>query len=336
MRWSCGVSTPAPPEAVILLHGDGPVEAAAHHLQAFGLARVLPFGAHPGTSQPVMHGELSRSGNLRLVGLSGRFGRGSLHGTTNSYTARDGQALPYFHHACDAGAVAIVLHGASAHGDRYAVLGAWLRHQGLAETYAPTLRGHHGAGPPGDVAYRDQLLHDLEDLVADVKQRSPGKRLVLIAHSVAGGLALRYAARANDLAGLVLFAPYLGLGAPTERRSTGRGWVRVHALRAAALAAVEALGLHAWQHLPILGFHPPAALCDGTETRRYSYRLARAFEPAGVPRCPTLVLAGTADEVFEASAYPRVFPDAVLIPGASHLGVVFHPEAHARISAWWP
>jgi alpha-beta hydrolase superfamily lysophospholipase len=322
---------------LILLHGDGPVAEAARQLAGFGLARVVPYGdprAFPGADHPVMRGELARDGRLRLTGLAGRYGVGDLHGTPGSYMARDGVALPCFHHASDADTVAIVLHGASAHGDRYAVLGAWLREQGLAETYAPTLRGHHGAGAP--LAYRDQLLDDLDDLVAAIRGRSPGKRLVLIGHSVAGGLALRYAARSDVLAGLVLFAPYMGPGAPTERRAAGRGWVRVRVGRTLALAALDALGLHAFEDRPILSFHPPAALCDGTETLAYSYRLVRACEPAGRPRCRTLVLAGDADEVFEARAYPRALPGARLIPGASHLGVVFHPQAHALVASWWP
>ncbi|MDB5099018.1 MAG: Alpha/beta hydrolase [Cyanobacteria bacterium RYN_339] len=330
---------------LILLYpgpGAGPVDEAASHLAGFGISRVAVLTESPDprpymrSETPVMLGELAADGGIALAGVAGRYGRGSLHGTPGRLTARDGATLTYRHHASDADTVAIVLHGASAHGDRYAVLAAWLREQGLAETYAPTLRGHHGSGPRrGDVETRDALVDDLADLVAHVRLRAPGKRIVLLAHSVAGGLALRYAAHSDDLGGLVLFAPYLGPGAPTERRAAGRGWVRVHVARTLGLAALGLLGVHAFDHLPILTFSPPLALRDGTETLTYSFRLARAFEPAGRPRCPTLVLAGEEDEVFEARAYPRALPGALLVQGASHLGVVFHPVAHAHVARWW-
>lgn len=342
-------------------------EELASYISGYGLARVyvmtsLPTGSGsltPGdlpleglpvqkADAPLLIGTHEPDGRLDLTFVSGRYGTGRIPAPSR-FRARDGAQLAYHHATCDADRAVILVPGASAHGELYAPFARYLAHQGLANAYVLNLRGHYlSDGRPGDVDHVAQLEDDLSDLIGHLKSQSPRTRIVLAGHSMGAGLVLRFAGGpyAEQVDGYMLLAPYLGPLTSTTRAGGNNGWVRVHKGRAVMLAALNALGLRAWNHATLLEFDLPQAVRDGTEVLRYSYRMAAALTPplayrrclSGIPR-PTLALIGSQDEMFEPTAYPAAFAGAAstrlrTVPEATHLGLMFHPETH-RICAEW-
>jgi hypothetical protein len=57
----------------------------------------------------------------------------------------------------------------------------------------------------------------------------------------------------TGLRGFVLLAPYLGYQAPTSRPDSG-GWVAANVPRILALNVLHAVGITAWEGLPVLRF----------------------------------------------------------------------------------
>lgn len=303
---------------------------------------------HEEGDAPLLLGSHSPDGQLELTFVSGRYGSGRVP-APRTFAARDGVPLAYHHFPAESQRVVILVHGASAHGQLYAPFARFLSHRGLAHVYVPNLRGHHlSGGRRGDVDHAAQLEDDLADLIRLIKAQAPGARIVLAGHSMGAGLVLRFAsgAHAAQVDGYMLLAPYLGPGAPPTRSGGDNGWVTIHKPRALGLAALNALGIRAWNHATLLEFDLPTAIRDGTEVLRYSYRMAAAMTPTlDYRRClrslgkPTLALVGSRDEMFDPEAYHAAFrgvPNSrlELVPQASHLGLVFQPETH-RVCAQW-
>jgi pimeloyl-ACP methyl ester carboxylesterase len=138
----------------------------------------------------------------------------------------------------------------------------------------------------------------------------------------------------------VLLAPFVQHDAPTARPDAG-GWARVLTRRVIGLAILNAVGVRALNHLPVIQFRFPASVLDGplggTATRAYSYRLNTGFAPrrdwgrdvAALP--PYLLVAGARDEAFVADAYASALAPHnpggtfVVLDGVGHLGVVDAP-----------
>ena len=265
-----------------------------------------------------------------------------------TFSARDGSALPLRHFAADSRCTLILLHGSGYHGRYLAPLASRLAGAGAARVYVPDLRGH-GLAPVrrGDLAYADQLEHDLADLVASVRARHPGTCVAIAGHSSGGGLALRFAGgeRGDEAAGYALLAPYLGHTAPTTRSRSG-GWARPRIPVIVALSLLGAFGVHALDGLAVLRFDMPEPVRDGSETLAYSWRMTQGFGPRdwrrdlAAVRRPLLVLVGADDEAFHAALYPEaVRAEAAsarvdIVPGVSHLGIVGAPEVAASRAEW--
>lgn len=257
-----------------------------------------------------------------------------------SYQARDGAALGYRHYAgSDPDApLLIFIHGSGWHGAAYDGLARRIAERGGIEVALPDLRGH-GPDPQtrGDIAYVGQLEDDIADLASAL--RKPGQQLILGGHSSGGGLVVRYAGgRYRDsLDGAVLLAPYLKYNAPTMRPDSG-GWARPLTRRIIGLTMLNAVGIRALNGLTAIQFNFPDEVLTGprgdTATASYSYRLNTSYAPrndyladiAALP--PFLLIAGTDDESFVASAYEPLMKTANpngqyrLLDGQSHLGVI--------------
>jgi alpha-beta hydrolase superfamily lysophospholipase len=214
-----------------------------------------------------------------------------------------------------------------------------LQAQGIA-AYALDMRGHGASGAHGDVAYVGQLDDDLADFMAPLRAQFPAARISLIGHSSGGGFALRTAGGANhDLFdNYVLLAPFLHSDAPTTRPNAG-GWVNVAVPRIVGLSLLDKLGVHWFEHLPVLMFAlPPEAAANHTVS--YSYRLQLSYRPhadyladvRGITR-PVWLLVGAADELFKAEQYgPLLEPlqpmlKVQVLLGVNHLGAVVDPRA---------
>ncbi|KIN61298.1 Alpha/beta hydrolase [Sulfitobacter noctilucae] len=242
----------------------------------------------------------------------------------------------------------VLVHGSGWHGMQFDGLARQL--SATADVVVPDLRGHGTQpGRRGDIDYIDQFEDDLADLIT--AQAKPGQKVILGGHSSGGGLVVRFAGGVHrDLIdGAVLLAPFLKHNAPTMRPDAG-GWSNPLLRRIIGLSMLNTVKITALNHLTIMQFRMPQVVLDGplgdTATTRYSYRLNTGFAPRGdylgdVAKLPPFVLiAGTADEAFVATAYEASLSGAtdkgqyVLVDGVGHLDIVNAPETAAVIEGF--
>ena len=136
-------------------------------------------------------------------------------------TTADGLKLELREWPCtDARGTVLIVHGLGEHIGRYEHVAAQLL-RGGRNVVGYDLRGHGmSEGPRGAVGHPDDLLHDLELVIDDVRRRHPGP-LVLLGHSmggliaarmVAGGLESPLPAWHRPVDALVLSSPALDAG----------------------------------------------------------------------------------------------------------------------------
>ncbi len=241
------------------------------------------------------------------------------------------------------GPLVVMVHGSGWAGVQFAHLAPTLP----AHVLVPDLRGHGAApGRRGDLDHIGQFEEDLADLIN--AHRAPGQKVVLLGHSSGGGLALRFAGGAyGDLIdAAILLAPFLQYDAPTTRANSG-GWARPLTRRLIGLSMLNAVGIRALNGLTVIEFNHPEAVRSGPlghlATSAYSYRLNTSYAPrrayldeiAALP--PFLLVAGQADEAFDASAYAPLMQQATdkgryeVLPGVGHLDVVDDAATRAAI-----
>ncbi len=238
----------------------------------------------------------------------------------------------------------IAIHGSSATSHSLHPLGKALSAEGIT-VYAPDIRGHGGTGRRGDIDYAAQLDDDLAEFASAVKTCQPKADLVLLGFSSGGGFALHIAGSAAGkmFARTVLLAPMLGPYAPTAR-SGKSPWVTPYVPRIIAIMLLNQLGIHAFDHLPVLAFGIPPARAD-LLTGLYSFRLMRAFGTLDYAAdlknvaSPITILAGEKDELFFAERFEptvkaiRADVAVTIIPGLNHIGMITDPRAVPDIAA---
>ena len=133
--------------------------------------------------------------------------------STGTLTARDGTALFTRRWTPDFGekGSVVLVHGVHEHSGRHAGLAAALLARGL-DVFAYDHRGHgQSGGARADVEAFGDYVADLEAVMAEVRDASAGRPVVLIGHSMGGLVAAEYVVEhgASGLAGLVLSSPAL-------------------------------------------------------------------------------------------------------------------------------
>jgi alpha-beta hydrolase superfamily lysophospholipase len=108
-----------------------------------------------------------------------------------------------------------IVHGFGEHSGRYDQLCKHLN----AHRYSVTCYDHRGHGLsdglPGHVDAFKEYEDDLNRVLAAIRERSAGRPIFLVAHSMGGLVVLRYlASRSNEVAGAAISAPLIGLGSP--------------------------------------------------------------------------------------------------------------------------
>jgi len=266
------------------------------------------------------------------------------------FPARDGEQLAYRVYESTAERILIFIHGSTYHGGGYHALAAALSLGGAAKVVLPNLRGHYMSGQRrGDVDYIGQLEDDLDDLIKFLRS---SEHLIgpitLGGHSSGGGLAIRFAggAHAGEVSSYLLLAPIIPRS-PAVKGGTAGGWANLHWQRLYGLLALNAIGIHGFDGLPIVAFNKPAKFWDGTETLSYSYRLNASYHPrykydddirALSER--TLVLVGANDEAVDAEALRALMaadaPQAqtTVMPGINHLRLSSNPAALDVAANW--
>jgi pimeloyl-ACP methyl ester carboxylesterase len=257
----------------------------------------------------------------------------------------------------------VLLHGILSTGAELETAARELQAATGARVIRLDLRGHglsaHGpAETPGDLAHIGQWEEDAADVVAALRRESPGAPIVLGGHSMGGGIAMRYALRRQashdvpDVDGYLLFAPHLGERSPTTRQAPASSPknaggksapppIRVNVPRILGLALLNLARIHALNGLDVLAFDLPFPL----PFRSYTFRAIASSAPEDYRAAlkadakPLLVVVGAQDEAFHAEEYPAVVAlhrngKAVIVPGASHDGVLRNPAALAAAEEW--
>lgn len=263
----------------------------------------------------------------------------------STFTARDGSKLAFRAYAPAGGSAAgsvVLVHGSSARGSSMHVMAKAFAQAGYA-AYALDVRGHGDSGVRGRIAYVGQLEDDIEDFARAAMLTRPA---TLVGFSSGGGFALRFAgsARQELFSSYLLLSPFISQNAPTYRPASG-GWVSVGLPRYVAIAALDAAGMRAFNHLPVTRF----ALNEEARrflTPQYSFALAQNFRPMRdyrsnirAIRQPLAVLAGRDDELFLAERFEEVFRDegknvpVTLLPGIDHIRLTLDPAAVQAVIA---
>ncbi|MGA2818993.1 MAG: alpha/beta hydrolase [Xanthobacteraceae bacterium] len=239
--------------------------------------------------------------------------------------------------------VVIAIHGSSATSSSLHPLAKALSAQRIA-VYAPDIRGHGQTGVRGDIDFAGQLDDDLADFVATVAARHPNAKLVLLGFSSGGGYALHAAATplGKKFQRAVLLSPMLGPRAPTYRPT--EAWATPYIPRIIALALLNRVGIHAFDHLTVLAFAIDPKRAD-ILTDHYSWLLTRDFATNDYAAdlrnaaCPIAVLVGEKDELFDAAKFAptiaavRTDIPVTVIAGLSHIEMTTDPRAVPSIVA---
>ena len=265
------------------------------------------------------------------------------------YTARDGASLAYRTYPAGDKTVVVLIHGsAGSSADMHAMAKA-MQAKGIT-VYVPDLRGHGDNHPHGDINYLGQLDDDMADFMHVIKPRHQGAQWTLIGFSSGAGFALRIAAEpvGQSFDRYILLSPFLRFDAPTVRTesATPAGqvstqpmvWTTVSVGRMIGLEALNAVGIHFFDGLPVIHFAVPPDVPSVTDA--YSWRLLLNFQPhedfAADIRAvskPMQVFVGAKDELFLAEKFEPVFDadrkdiPVTILPDFGHVDMVTNPGA---------
>jgi len=272
--------------------------------------------------------------------------------TSNSvkFTMADGKKLTANHFKSDSKTTVILVHGVLSSSFTMNKSAGLVREALNAEVFAVDLRGHgNSEGKPGDVDFIDQYAADLSDIVKKIRAEKPNGKIILAGHSMGGGIILRYAMRKDfpTVEGYLLFTPLLGQDAPTipqadsTKQSNEEPFLKIHIQRIIGLKMLNSINNHQYDGLPVLFFNLPPE----SPIKRYSYRANESMSPANYKdglkaiNKPLIVLVGSKDEAFVASAFEKAIKengsgDVFVLNGISHNGIRQNSEAMKLIKKW--
>jgi non-heme chloroperoxidase len=265
------------------------------------------------------------------------------------FRARDGDALSYRFYDAPSERILIFIHGSSYHGGGYDALARYVSVAGAAKVVLPNMRGHYFSGRRrGDVEYIGQYEDDIVDLIRELRRQGHMGPIILGGHSSGAGFVLRFAGglgpKQEAIAGYIALAPIIPRTAAVRGGDAG-GWNVIDLPRILGLVALNAVGVHGFDGLPIIAFNKPASAWNGTETLTYSWRLNSSYHPrndyaSDVRAMPAnaLILVGDSDEAVDGSALLALLKDAgyrgaaEILAQTTHFGIFHTPEALQRVA----
>lgn len=270
--------------------------------------------------------------------------------TPVKFRMKDGKSLFARKFAQNSKTTLILIHGVLSNSFPMNKTAGLLSETMNAEVYAIDLRGHgESDGKPGDVDFIDQYAADLAEVVKKIRKDKPKGKIIIAGHSMGGGISLRYAQNNKfpKVDGFLLFAPLLGQNTPTIPQTTSvtqsneEPFLKIHIQRLIGLKILNSIGITEHNGLNVLFFNLPAE----SPLKNYSYRANESMSPedykAGLNavKKPLLVLVGSKDEAFAASAFePAVKENSKgrvhIIEGVTHNGIRHNTEAMRIIKAW--
>ena len=251
------------------------------------------------------------------------------------FRARDGDALAYRFYDAPSERILIFIHGSSYHGGGYHELATYVSAAGAAKVVLLNMRGHYFSGRRrGDIEYIGQYEDDIVDLIAELRKQGHKGPIILGGHSSGAGFVLRFAGglgpKQEAIAGYIALAPIIPRTAAVRGGNAG-GWNVIHLPRILGLVALNIIGVHGFDGLPIIAFNKPASAWDGTETLAYSWRLNVSYHPrndyeSDVKAMPSnaLVLVGDKDEAVDGAALLGLLKAAGYRGGAEVLAQTTH------------
>ena len=245
----------------------------------------------------------------------------------------------------------ILIHGLASTAYLYNKTAGLLQEATQAEIFAVDLRGHgKSEGKNGDVDYINQYADDLADIVKTIRKQKPKGKIIIVGHSMGGGVALNYAIQKNKtkIDGFLLFAPLLGQNSPAIQqtppmeKNTAEPFMKIHFARMIGLKMFNEIGNHSHDSLPVLFFNLP----ENTPSSKYTYRANMSMAPEEYKEglksinAPTLVLIGSKDEAFNAEATKKAISENSkanihIIEGVTHNGIRQNPQAYLLIKKWF-
>jgi alpha-beta hydrolase superfamily lysophospholipase len=234
----------------------------------------------------------------------------------------------------------LLVHGFAEHSGRYEHVGAWFASRGCA-VHAYDHQGHgRSEGKRGHLRRFEDLLDDLEAVIAAARAEQPGLRPQLVGHSM-GGLVVTalLCERAPDVAGAVTSGAALALadGLSRARMRVARA-LRLVAPRLSLASGLDPQGLSVDSEVVRAYVEDP--LVFQTMTTSLAVALMDAVErtaaSAGRVRVPLLMLHGEDDPICPVQGTRRFFeglavePRKLLTyPGLRH--EIFNEPAQERV-----
>jgi non-heme chloroperoxidase len=211
------------------------------------------------------------------------------------------------------------------------------------------MRGHYYSGRRrGDVEYIGQYEDDIVDLIRELRQQGHTGPIILGGHSSGAGFVLRFAGgmgpQQEAISGYIALAPIIPRTVAVRGGDAG-GWNVIDLPRILGLVALNALGVHGFDGLPIIAFNKPASAWNGTETLAYSWRLNRSYHPrddyqSDIEAMPAnaLIFVGDKDEAVDGAALLGLLKDAgyrgaaEILAQTTHFGIFHDPGALKRVA----
>jgi alpha-beta hydrolase superfamily lysophospholipase len=236
--------------------------------------------------------------------------------------------------------VLVLVHGFAEHSGRYEHVGAWFAERGCA-VHAYDQRGHgRSEGVRGHVRRFDDLLDDLDALLAAVRAEHPGLRPHLVGHSM-GGLVVTASLceRAPDVQSAVTSGALLAIAEGFSRaRIVAARLLRRIAPRLALNAGLDTQGLSNDPAVARAYLADPLVFRTMTPSLAVELMGAVARTAAGAARVrtPLLMLHGEADPLCPVAGTQRFYAGLgveprrlQLYPGLRH--EIFNEPEQARV-----
>lgn len=264
------------------------------------------------------------------------------------FTMRDGKQLFSYVYESESKTTIILLHGILSSAYMMNKTSGLLREATNSKVIALDFRGHgQSEGAPGDVDYINQYVDDLEDVILTLKKEKPNQKIILAGHSMGGGIILRYAMKKNapKINGYILFAPHLGVNAPTvigeDTTAQENSFIKLHINRIIGLKMMNAIGETKYNNLPVLFFNLPEAM----PVTKYSYRANESMSPLDYKKglnaiqAPLLVVVGSKDEAFDSSKFNSAVTknsrgEVYIIENETHNGIRHNKKTMDIVSKW--
>lgn len=271
------------------------------------------------------------------------------------FEVRDGARIAARVHGTDGLPTLLIIHGVASQASDFDEMAALLVQKANVRVVALDLRGHgDSSGTPWQLDHIGQFDEDVSDIVAQIKAEAPKAPVILGGFSMGGGIATRYSLAANvsPADGFLLLTPLLGTDSPSMTKNEAvkptapsptdaEPPVIFRTPRMFGVIMLHSIGITAFDQLPIMLFNHSdrpsygfAAIASMQPNAPKDFRVAlKAIDK------PLLLVAGTSDEYFNASAFPKIIREnstgeAALIDGATHEGLLTDPRAINKIASW--